>query len=813
MNAFSDHCTWAESEKVASPLTPDSQFHVSFFKDRAATAIRRTDMTLEELKDLILSTSAKTKADLPWLKLAIFGNKKSDRGTIRHDKNTKNISGMELDYDGGEMSFEDACVKLDEMKIKALIYTSPSHMKSNPRWRILAPTSQPSANDLRAKLVARVNGYFDRILGKHRESFTLSQAYYFGLALDNSDPDHQCAVFDGDDYQFIDLRNDLYKYQAKGEVREEPQDDDARNPFEAAAGEQKRQSGRGFENILAGLGDGPGLEGFNGPLCAATASYAVVHGIEFDREELKTLLREAINKAPKRPGRPKADIRRYLGDEYLDNAIETAIKKFGGKGLGPVVSDRDHMSRARRFREVDHPQLQHYRDDFMDFDAGAYRIIDDGSINTDVWTFLDKARASRTASRSKDAKPEIVPFQPDKNSVSETMAALKAVVHLNPELDAPCWLNGRDDLAPDALIAFPNGLLDLRDDKFHPVDKKFFTTAALGFDYVASAPEPVKWKKFLAQIFEGEDQDEQIAGLQEMFGYMLTDDVSQEKAFLLLGPRRSGKGTMLAVLRKLLSKSSVIGPSLKSLGTNFGLQSMIAKQLAIIDDLRVGAPKDQDVLIENVLKITGRGLFTIDRKYKAHWTGTLLVKLLLVSNLLPKLGDDSAALASRFISFTTRVSFYGRENPTLLENELAPELAGIFHWALEGLRRLRKRGYLLETNESENTRERLANLGSPARAFLAECCELDLKAHTEKDDLYRAWCDYQESNNTHPGSKEKFFAALYAAGGGMIKDGRPRDKVTHKQIYAVIGLRLLEVPNQFTEEARSDYFAHKGRKR
>src|SRR6202023_2708172 len=61
-----------------------------------------------------------------------------------------------------------------------------------------------------------------------------------------------------------------------------------------------------------------------------------------------------------------------------------------------------------------------------------------------------------------------------------------------------------------------------------------------------------------------------------------------------------------------------------------------------------------------VHKITGRGLFTIDRKYKTAWTGTLPVKLLLVSNLMPKLGDDSAALASRFISFVTRISFYGR---------------------------------------------------------------------------------------------------------------------------------------------------------
>ena len=46
------------------------------------------------------------------------------------------------------------------------------------------------------------------------------------------------------------------------------------------------------------------------------------------------------------------------------------------------------------------------------------------------------------------------------------------------------------------------------------------SSMGLGFDYVPAAPEPTLWLNFLKQIFEGEDCEQQIKVLQEMFGYM-----------------------------------------------------------------------------------------------------------------------------------------------------------------------------------------------------------------------------------------------------------------------------------------------------
>src|SRR5204863_1048537 len=125
-----------------------------------------------------------------------------------------------------------------------------------------------------------------------------------------------------------------------------------------------------------------------------------------------------------------------------------------------------------------------------------------------------------------------------------------------------------------------------------------------------------------------------------------------------------------------------------------GMSQLIGKQLAVVGDMRLGSKCDKDLLAEHVLKLSGRGLFTFDRKYKSHWTGQLPCKLLLLSNEMPKLKDNSGALASRMIAFFTRVSFYGREDPHLFRNKIRPELPAILLWSLDGLRSMRARGHI-----------------------------------------------------------------------------------------------------------------------
>jgi hypothetical protein len=61
------------------------------------------------------------------LKLATFGDVLSAKGCIRHDENVISIHGVEIDYDGEELSFTEARDRLTHCGIECVLYTSASH--------------------------------------------------------------------------------------------------------------------------------------------------------------------------------------------------------------------------------------------------------------------------------------------------------------------------------------------------------------------------------------------------------------------------------------------------------------------------------------------------------------------------------------------------------------------------------------------------------------------------------------------------------------------------------------------------------------
>jgi predicted P-loop ATPase len=194
----------------------DHKIHVTFFPDFAAKSYTTDDLTLLDLRERVLNASARKKDNLPWLKLAKFGTKRTDKNSLRHDANVERITGIEIDYDIEQVAFADALTTLNELQIAALLYTSPSHSSDKPRWRVLAPTSEPLAPELRAKLVTQLNGYLKTKLGVEKvaksESFALSQAFYYGWVCDSPKPDHRAEVIGG---SFID-HLDLEQYEAVG---------------------------------------------------------------------------------------------------------------------------------------------------------------------------------------------------------------------------------------------------------------------------------------------------------------------------------------------------------------------------------------------------------------------------------------------------------------------------------------------------------------------------------------------------------------------------------------------------------------------
>jgi putative DNA primase/helicase len=180
-----------------------------------------------------------------------------------------------------------------------------------------------------------------------------------------------------------------------------------------------------------------------------------------------------------------------------------------------------------------------------------------------------------------------VPFKPNRARVSDVLDALNSVCSLDNLTDPPTWLDGAGEL-PAAREMFPvaNGLLHLPSGELYPPTPSYFGLTASDVVFDPDAPEPKHWLAFLSDLWK---QDaEAIVTLQDWFGYTLSSDTSQQKILFIVGPRRSGKGTIARVLTALVGRDSVVNPTLASLQTTFGLAPLIGKPLAFITDARLG---------------------------------------------------------------------------------------------------------------------------------------------------------------------------------------------------------------------------------
>lgn len=167
------HEASSESHACDVPLA------VSFFADVKAQRIESRNLSLRQLQTRLHETTAPDKSSLPLMKLATFGDERTEKGnSLRHDANLVSVSGVEGDYDAGAITPQDAAERLRQADISALIYTTPNHMPEAPRFRVLAPLARDVSPAEREALCARLNGALGGILAA--ESFTPSQSFYFG---------------------------------------------------------------------------------------------------------------------------------------------------------------------------------------------------------------------------------------------------------------------------------------------------------------------------------------------------------------------------------------------------------------------------------------------------------------------------------------------------------------------------------------------------------------------------------------------------------------------------------------------------------
>jgi putative DNA primase/helicase len=444
-----------------------------------------------------------------------------------------------------------------------------------------------------------------------------------------------------------------------------------------------------------------------------------------------------------------------------------------------------------RFTEGQTQTLVEHFDDFHDFNGTHYEEVRATEIRAALYEYLMQA--------NKRTNDGLVPFNPKMNAVTEVLDAVKSKVHISSRRNPPFWIDGRQTPVPDELLVASNGLLNIPSGELLPHDASLFSLNSLAYAYDVNAPEPEKFFEFLDDLFGEDEQSRDL--LQEMFGYILSGASSLQKILMIVGPKRSGKGTLGRVLVELVGAANSCSPRLESLGGRFGLQPLIGKKLCYMSDVRLDGLAKQQTIAENLLRISGEDDVNAERKNRSDWFGRLPIRFMMLSNMVPRIADPSGALAGRFSMLVLKNSFFGREDPQLT-NKLLAELPGILLWALEGWARLKKQGHFTVPASSADAVVSLERLTSPVMAFLDDECVIEPETEVPVDALFLCWKHWNEDQNRKfPGSKESFCRDVYAAASGVSKI---RKRLGNSRPYHFRGIRLRNAQDGMDNDEASE---------
>lgn len=502
--------------------------------------------------------------------------------------------------------------------------------------------------------------------------------------------------------------------------------------------------------------------------------------------------------AQARPGRTADELRAELlalaaaapavEPRHELRVISAEADKGSNDEVKPNEAPDDPHRLARLFRDArcTHPDgltLRYWQGEWHEWHDGSYRPVMTEDIRArvtrDTKTEFDRVNVAELVqwgSDRDDSKGTIDDGFGKKGKpkarkvtgslISNVALALSSYTLLPPHTAQPAWLTDSppfpaEDVLPtrNSLVYLP-GLVSGSVDAIRKPTPLFFAPYSLGYDFDAAASMPSYWLSFLGQLWP--DDPESVAALQEWMGYLLTPDTSHQKIMMMIGPKRSGKGTIARIIRAMIGAENVANPTLAGLATNFGVAPLIGKPAAIITDARLSGRTDIAQVVERLLAISGEDSQTVDRKHQSAWNGKLSTRFMLISNELPRLSDTSGALAGRMVLLRLTQSFYGKEDRSLTA-KLMGELPGILLWSIEGWRRLRERGYFAQPASGRAMAEKLEELASPVGTFLKERCREAPDAEVGCPELYDAWREWcREHGKDFTGDAMAFGRDLHA---------------------------------------------------
>lgn len=647
---------------------------ITFTKFNGATATSKIEIraTLEQIRDGVLSVSAPSKAELPWIKLATFGDNATAKGSLRHDANVNIVFGVEGDYDSLDMSPQTAVALLDLAGIHALVYTSPSYTPDGPKWRVLCPLAKPCLPADRKAFVAKLNCALGGVLA--RESFVLSQSFFYGRVADN--PHHEAWIVDGQCIDEVGGLEEVYPQRIAYRAVHVPtggatSTDTGKDALRAACESFARPDADGQRHQY---------------ILAATAFVApYIKAGMLDETEATEAIREACVQSGREPHPDETEDALHRAVAYVDPWKEDPIHEWA-PAVEPACAAAEPEVVFREITENESARLfaRRYTDSFkFDVNAGG-----NGRGDTGAWMgFRDGVGWERDAtSRVEDSARIFIELgrQQWGHKQSEkagSIAFAKATVR-GCQSD-PFMVVTRDVWDTDPFIlGIPGGHINLRTGEQFTARRDVLVrhrTAVL--PALPGTVSPL-WSRFLAEATGGDT--EMQAWLQRLAGYCLTGDTSEEIFAFIHGPGNNGKGVFLdALMGSTGSYAMDIAIDFFMADSNLNKPQYIAEldgvRLATADETEQGKPFAEATIKQltgNTSQISAR------RLYGSPFTFKPRCKIIIIGNHAPTLKGRGQAMERRmrvvpFVHAPARLDLD-------LKEKMRAEYPFVLRWMLDG---------------------------------------------------------------------------------------------------------------------------------
>jgi putative DNA primase/helicase len=445
------------------------------------------------------------------------------------------------------------------------------------------------------------------------------------------------------------------------------------------------------------------------------------------------------------------------------------------------------------------------------YNGKHWDIILDGQFRSRLYRRMDNEMVMKLV--TVEGQPQWIPdrWAPASGRIGNLMEAVRAI-NSRDELPTVNTWQGPPEYDTKH-VAMANGIFDIERREMRPHTPRYFNTWSLPFEYDPEARCP-QWMEFLEDVFEGDP--ESIRTLRQFMGYFISGRVDLEKILALIGPSRSGKGTIADMIEALMGPSSVESFTLKHLAGEFGLQNLVGKSVMVAADSRAALKaEDMQSAIERLLSLSANDKVIINRKNKMPLSMRLGVRPVIMSNELPAFMDSSNAINQRMVMLKMRKSYVGREDNTL-KARLMKEVQGVFNWALGGLDDLNETRKLLQPASAQNYLDTLDEGASPHEQFLSLHFEIGPVGdedywcyHPEMVQLWKSYCEQNDMKAGVPNWLPRKLAPIVTRLGGEMGKGWHTDE-KGTRFRTITGIRLKESSGPAVKSDNGETTTHFG---